>query len=371
MNSAYDEGGRRRVRVRHTPCTSRAGILRLVRRGGIVHFLSGQDGSAGFHREHKIRLGPEEVLGTRFQVEPFGPQSRVEVRWKDLRIRAEKIVGMSGSKSSPRPAAAAGPTVPPELNLERLAVTYHHDFRRSAFDYRALQLVGTGASQLVKAEEGGLRIRMPVNVGKVPPVGIAPRFRVHGDFEITASYEILKAAQPKGDGPTRTRLQISAHVSGTAREELLFSLGRAPSEGFEYTTTRGRVVSSEPEYRGRRFPADAQVGRLRLVRVGQTAHFLRSKGEGSEFEHLFRIECRGEDLTPLRFWVIGGHIRADFEVCLKDVTIRAEKLPGWTGSPPESRPGLRWLAGIIVFVLVALGCGLWWLARSRRGQSTP
>ena len=48
----------------------------------------------------------------------------------------------------------------------------------------------------VRWETGGVRITMPAGQGKIPTTGVAANFQVKGDFQITASYEVLKAQQP-------------------------------------------------------------------------------------------------------------------------------------------------------------------------------
>ncbi len=56
--------------------------------------------------------------------------------------------------------------------------------------------VGGDAEQFVRTDPAGLRIRIPAGLNNHEAVGVAPRCRVHGDFEITVSFTIVKADTP-------------------------------------------------------------------------------------------------------------------------------------------------------------------------------
>ena len=43
---------------------------------------------------------------------------------------------------------------------------------------------------------GGLHIRIPAGLRNPEAMGIATRFQVRGDFEITATYEMIQADTP-------------------------------------------------------------------------------------------------------------------------------------------------------------------------------
>ena len=84
----------------------------------------------------------------------------------------------------------------PGPDPKRLVAEFHQDLKGGKFDSKMLKLVGGDGGKFVKTEEDGLHIRMPAGLDKPLPVGVAPRFRIHGDFEITASYAIVKADKP-------------------------------------------------------------------------------------------------------------------------------------------------------------------------------
>ena len=72
---------------------------------------------------------------------------------------------------------------------ERLKVEYRRNFRSGNFDSRGLKVEGpAGRKDLVTADSGGIRIEVPPATDK--PVGVRTRFRVRGDFEITAGFVV-------------------------------------------------------------------------------------------------------------------------------------------------------------------------------------
>ena len=80
----------------------------------------------------------------------------------------------------------------------RLTAIYHQDFRSGGYDFRGLKVEGPpGATDEVRAEPEGLRITTPAEVDR--PVGVSTRFRIQGDFEITARFEAPRGTLPKGE----------------------------------------------------------------------------------------------------------------------------------------------------------------------------
>src|SRR5262245_1439987 len=77
------------------------------------------------------------------------------------------------------------------------AKEYHRDFRGGRPLDSALKRIGPDAQLVTRLEPEGLRITLPPG-RKTPgqPVGVAAKFRLAGDFEITGVYELLSAEPP-------------------------------------------------------------------------------------------------------------------------------------------------------------------------------
>ena len=117
-----------------------------------------------------------------------------------------------------------------------------------------LKLVGGDAREFVKTEEDGLHIRMPAGLDKPLPVGVAPRFRIHGDFEITASYAIVKADKPvRGYGLAVT---LCVETDTDNAEAVTIERGIIPKEGERFTSTR---ISGPPPPETRKYDVKRAV----------------------------------------------------------------------------------------------------------------
>ncbi|WP_406695375.1 serine/threonine-protein kinase [Singulisphaera sp. Ch08] len=90
------------------------------------------------------------------------------------------------------------------LNPARLKQEYHFDFRNERYDHRWLLIEPTDTGALrVKADPRGLRIAIPTKLAS-RGAGIFTKFGIHGDCEITTTFEVLSAEKTTdgiGSGP--------------------------------------------------------------------------------------------------------------------------------------------------------------------------
>lgn len=229
------------------------------------------------------------------------------------------------------------------------------DFRGKGFDFARLQLLGEGAERHVRLESGGLHIVLPDNQ-KLPVLGATPRFRVRGDFEITAEFEILKLGKPTAGNGSGATLYVIADSNGKEAG----SIGRVSRvrEGDVFFAMHGATPSDgQRKYETRCAPSQARVGRLRLVRTGSVLRCLYAAGKSSEFEELMETPFSRADLVQVRLGADGGGTACEVDVVWKQVSIRAEGLP----SANETGSGTSWyVGGVLVFGLAA---GAWWVWR--------
>ena len=219
----------------------------------------------------------------------------------------------------------------PGPDPKRLVAEFHQDFRGGKFDSKMLKLVGADAREWVKAEKDGLNIRFPAGLNKPMPVGVAPRFRIHGDFEITASFAIVNADKPiRGYGLAAT-LWVETDTENA--EAVTIERGIIPKEGERFTSTR---ISGPPppeirKYDVRRARAQSRSGKIRMARVGPLV--ITSFADGTEpFRVLRKVELGPEDLTLARLAAETGWSDHGVEIRLDDLTIRAEAFPA-TSAP--------------------------------------
>ena len=231
------------------------------------------------------------------------------------------------------PKAGAGDQVGsgPAADSGRLTAEYHQDFRSGKFDYKTLRLVGGSAEELVKAETEGLRIRMPAGVHNPAAVGVVPRFRVRGDFEITATVAIVNADNPvRGYGVAAT---LWAETDTPTEEAVTIERGIIPREGDRFTSTRVSGPQTNRKYDVRRAIAKSRKGKIRMERVGSTVTTSYADGD-QPFRKLRTVELGHEDLTMVRAAAETGVSDHAVEISLEDLTIRAEALPGYVPAKP-------------------------------------
>jgi hypothetical protein len=233
---------------------------------------------------------------------------------------------------------------PPGPDAGRLVAEFHQDFRSGAFDYRSLRFEGGNIEQFVKPERDGLHIRIPAGLRNPAPVGVVPRFRIHGDFEITASFAIVKADKPiRGYGVSAA---LWVETDTPTAESATIERGIIPREGERFTSTRisGPPPPETRKYDVRRARAESRSGKIRMARVGSKV--ITSYADGDKpFRVLRSVELGPEDLTLARLAAHTGMSDHSIEICLQDLTIRAEALPGYEprrekagGSDARSRP---------------------------------
>jgi hypothetical protein len=135
-----------------------------------------------------------------------------------------------------------------------------------------------------------------------------------------------------------------------------------------YSLVHGSKVGNEPKFDAGTIPTGASSGRFRMVRTGPTLHFQVAEGESPTFRELFATEYGTEPIEFVRLAAVTGGSQKSVEVLWKDLTVRAEDLPGYasptSGPSRPSRSPLWLVLGVVgVFVLVAV---VWWWAAAHR-----
>ncbi len=249
-------------------------------------------------------------------------------------------------------------------------------------------------------EAAGARVTMPPGEGKIPTAGIAANFKIKGDFEIIASYEILKADKPtEGYG---VGVILFAAIDTDTMNTVSLSRRHMPKGGVLFVSDRMRAgADGKPEHYPKVRPAKAAIGKLRIKRVGSMIRFYTADGEGAEFQPIIQDgKAKTIDLEfgagEIRYFQIGGDAgdsQAALDMRLFDLTVLAEELPGYSDAPPPKNapPGPRppWMlvgqapaetasnktlyfGGGAVVVLAVLGVGAWlYLGKRRKTQAAP
>jgi hypothetical protein len=247
---------------------------------------------------------------------------------------------------------------------------YQVDFRKGQYDLRRLKIDAPGgASRLVKPDKAGLRFTVPNRLGQ--GVTVLTKFGVAGDFEITASFEAVSRERPStgwGMGP-------ELYVKPPGGWEKFASAGRfLRTDATVYSLVHGYKAGNEQKYDAGTIPTESKTGRFRLVRTGPTLHYQVAEGESKPFRELFATEFGTEPLEFVRLGAVTGGSQKAVEILWKDLQVRAESLPGFSG--PERDTGQPWatmaraLAAVACVVAVPLIVRLW-SAKCRKQAGSP
>ncbi|GIW93430.1 MAG: hypothetical protein KatS3mg110_1471 [Pirellulaceae bacterium] len=237
------------------------------------------------------------------------------------------------------------------------------DFQNSQYDRMQLRPLVAGMARLVEPTPKGLRMHLPAGPGP-ERVGIKPVFSIQGDFEITASFEVVRLEQPKsgsGVGPAihlvfQSPLEPTAVLSRLQRQE-----GRQVFSSY-YAVWDDAQKKSDRQKRLQFRAARDKLGKLRVVRTGETLEFYVVDGLSDNFELVDRVPAVPYDVREI-WLVLNRHgDSAAGEVIWKDVTIRAAGF-----STPQPRPRGNWLVRAVPAVVVILAATaavwLWWRRR--------
>jgi hypothetical protein len=244
----------------------------------------------------------------------------------------------------------------------------HFDFRGKPMPDN-LTLIPFGSESFVKSEPEGLRITLPKDRKDLGLVAVGTRFGLQGDFEITATLEILQAEQPKEGFGVGTSLYINK-VEPVAEGATLGRLVRPKgSQVIFWDQGLGRKkeeLQFDVDFR----PFAANQFRLRLQRTAAQLSYLLAKGlEGDNFDELPAKEFGGTDIKQVLVRVSTGQQPAHVDVRLVDLRIRSGAPPA-TPIPARSvEVGSRgWLVAALFVFVVILALGVVVLALLLRRQ---
>ena len=220
-------------------------------------------------------------------------------------------------------AAASPPAKPPLTFGDRLTRSAYHDFRGGRLDRQLFDISGK-AHWFVKAEPAGLRIALPSNPGQLGHVGVRSRLRLRGDFEVIASYEILRLDKPLPPKPTSAAMLIVP--LGETKSHVNIRREVRPS-GDEFFTTHYDRPEAEPKDRTRlrKFPTAAKSGNLCVARQDSTVYWLVTDGPEGEFRLLDQFECSSDDTGGIELIVDTSGTQSPCDIRWLDFAVRAQE----------------------------------------------
>ena len=193
------------------------------------------------------------------------------------------------------------------------------------------KLAGPDLDAVVKPEDAGMRVTLPAQREQHLPIEIDANFVLSGDFEITATYEILSAAIPtNGYG-----VGVAVSVASDSARSKFAQIGRMqhPKAGSAH---RAQFWAGPGTYVAPFQTTDKSAGQLRLLRKGASLRYLVSDAPGQPFREVFYQEKFGaEDLTQFKCEVVdSGTPGNPIDARLIDLRVRMSKsLPDNAAQP--------------------------------------
>jgi hypothetical protein len=241
-------------------------------------------------------------------------------------------------------------------------VIYEQNFKNGIFHPRwfGLDSAGGTTAQVLPDPRG---LRVTIEKGLAPTVRLGTRFRLRGDFEITASYEIISPMK----APPGAYFGPEIHIKPDGDWAKFASIANyVRADGSTYVVAHGHKEDGKDRFESRTMSTKARSGRFRLVRAGDNLKYFVADGEDGKFRQLFQTEFGSQDIEMVRLEVIRDKTTEGCDIIWKDLAIRADMFPGTDIPLDSSWSTALWLGIPTVLVVIAATV---WAARSRGKKS--
>jgi hypothetical protein len=238
------------------------------------------------------------------------------------------------------------------------------NFQGRPYDARSFFPTGVSPRRALQVDARGLRIRPAQGESKLP-VGLITYMGVHGDFEITMAFEIVRLDKPAGGHGAGVSLYITA-ASLDRQAATLGRFLRPDGEAIFLCHRAGTSPGEGRKHQAESSPTTAISGNLRLVRRGKTLSYQFAEKDRASFRELYQTEWGDEDVDSVRIAAESGGSPTAVDVCIRSFRIQAD---GFGPVRPIPQPS-RWPIGLMVCLAaipLALG-GLWFWVRRHRSS---
>jgi hypothetical protein len=234
--------------------------------------------------------------------------------------------------------------------------TFYQDFRDKKISDLQVRPSFPDAIHRLKSEPEGLRIVLSKGE-KHKETGVSPPFDLRGDFDITATYEILHADEGatfeiylSTSAPTKEALAFHRYLNGGGQGGFFITRLTTNEQGKRQNVAG--VITTTP------VRARERSGRLRIRRSGAEA-LLSAADPDQEFQELFRVPLGVEDIVRLRVGV-NPRVARFVDARLIELNIQGQLISNGTSltAISYSRGTSLWvLAGVVALGL--LGAAFW------------
>lgn len=231
-------------------------------------------------------------------------------------------------------------------------------FGKDAVNTRILKYIGPAKSNVITETGQGLLIRLPAEQQQA---GLATRFMIEGDFEITMRYEFVDVPQPeKGYGAG-----VVMRMSRPDQSLTQVGIGRRKRQdgSDKFNAIVAVNVDGKPKTNQAFLDAKSKRGGLRFVRKGTSLVCMVVDGDGEAFQELRRVEFDAEPIKSISVLGDTGALGGRAAVRITSLTVESETLP--FGSSKNQSSDFNWIPYVIgtFGVLVLVSAGYWYWRR--------
>jgi serine/threonine protein kinase len=232
---------------------------------------------------------------------------------------------------------------------------------------------GDDPAACVQFEPEGLRLTLPDgHPGKRMGTGVATKFPVKSDFEITTSYQILSEPDPENAGEgTALYLWVDTDTEPINRAMLMRAMRAGAGKQFSTWIVWNLGRGGQRTNNSKAAPATSQSGRLRLVRSGPTLSQYAAEGPDGEFTLLWSHDYGEDDVRTVRIGGFTGGPKASLDVLFSDLRIRAGSLPEAPASAEKQGNKTGLVIVLVLFLATTLTVAAGLAVRRRRARKTP
>ncbi|EMI27846.1 signal peptide protein [Rhodopirellula europaea SH398] len=312
LRMATVNGEQRRNYFGRIPCDGDAGRLRLSRRGDRVFYLAANGDSDYFYLigEEVFVKEDLEPMGIQFGVQVQGPGGRVNARFTEFEVRAERLEGVSEIDHE-------ASLVSLNKHRDRLPVTLNHDLSRPDKNPNALYYWGDW-----QRSSSGMKV-IASGTDNWTSAGVSLQHLIEGDFDIAFHFDPPKLATPTKGQQTQLYLQIEWSDDDHTQVNAMMTksdagtiTSRAQTRVIENGNSVYRIIGSQtlsnPDY-------------LRIVRRDDQCFCIAGRKDNQQSLLLGSVRVSKQPIDPRRVRVVlhtGGDGRTS-EVLLKSIHVKA------------------------------------------------
>jgi hypothetical protein len=243
--------------------------------------------------------------------------------------------------------------------------TFEHSFRGRPLPAE-LTPYQVDDDSLLRFEPEGLRITFPKKY-KHPAggVGVQTSTVLRGDFDVTATVEIIELERPPTGSGAGVGLSVNASERGEQLRRVVGANGRNNILRTSYASAPNKKNLIWTE--GNRTPCEEMVIRLRLKRTGPILHYLWAPGANGDSFNEIHDEIFADDVDHIRLFAANAIQGSFVDVRLLDLRIHCAQKAGPAVSTAKTGTR-RWMMWFVLFgvgVVLTAGGGLYMRRRAR------